>query len=340
MCGWEPSWRATPRRMRLGALGGGISASRANAIARASAAASACVVTGATNHVICSSSIVTDGTVAGPVLGVGGVVGDRRIEPQPVCLLAMVERPSRSREAVRRRVRPPRRPRRRWPAPRPRPPRPRRPRRARLRGALPPRPWPPRPRHARPRPPELGGDQRVVLGLQVDLVVEVRAGSGGGHLVVGQQVVPLLEPLDLLDGDLELVGDPRVGATPAHPAADRLSSCGRSERRAIAVREPIGRRAHGGRVTTSRASRGCARGRGGCARARTIVRVRHPTETEFSVLTDPEVESEHHDRRRHRGVEALHHGREGAHRHPGAARHPRVPPRGTWRSRRSAAPGR
>ena len=65
---------------------------------------------------------------------------------------------------------------------------------------------------------ELGGDQRVVLGAQIDLVVEVGA--------VGRLHVALLEPLlalerlDLLHGDLELVGDPRVGAALADPAAN------------------------------------------------------------------------------------------------------------------------
>ena len=66
---------------------------------------------------------------------------------------------------------------------------------------------------------ELGGDQRVVLGAQVDLVVEVGAG-GLRSLTVGEQIVLLLEGFDLLDGDLQLVSDPRVGATLAHPGAD------------------------------------------------------------------------------------------------------------------------
>jgi hypothetical protein len=66
---------------------------------------------------------------------------------------------------------------------------------------------------------ELGGDQRVILGAQVDLVVEVDAGRLG-RLAVGQEVVLLLEGFDLLDGDLQLVGDPGVCAPLAHPGPD------------------------------------------------------------------------------------------------------------------------
>ena len=71
---------------------------------------------------------------------------------------------------------------------------------------------------------ELGGDERVVLGAQVDLVVEVAAAGAGSQRAVGlavrHEVVLLLERLDLLDGDLELMSDPGVGPTLADPAAD------------------------------------------------------------------------------------------------------------------------
>ena len=65
---------------------------------------------------------------------------------------------------------------------------------------------------------ELGGDQRVVLGAQIDLVVEVH-GSGvglGGRL----EALLALEGLNLLNGDLELMRDPRVRPSLADPCAD------------------------------------------------------------------------------------------------------------------------
>ncbi|CAA9495371.1 MAG: Carbon storage regulator, partial [uncultured Solirubrobacteraceae bacterium] len=46
---------------------------------------------------------------------------------------------------------------------------------------------------------------------------------------------------------------------------------------------------------------------------------------------DTQVQPVDHDRRRHRGLGAVDHGREGAHRNPGSARHPGVPPRGVPR---------
>ena len=63
---------------------------------------------------------------------------------------------------------------------------------------------------------ELGGDLRVVLGAQVDLV----AGRLGGAVGVRFQTVLALERVDLLDGDLQLVRDPGVGASLSHPPAD------------------------------------------------------------------------------------------------------------------------
>ncbi len=59
---------------------------------------------------------------------------------------------------------------------------------------------------------ELRRDQGVVLGAKVDLVVEVEPRGAVLRRVVGRELVLALELLDLLDGDLELVGDPRVGS--------------------------------------------------------------------------------------------------------------------------------
>ena len=64
---------------------------------------------------------------------------------------------------------------------------------------------------------ELRGDRGVVLGAEVDLVGDRAVGGG---LAVGLQAVLALEGLDLLDGHLELVGDPGVGATLSHPPTD------------------------------------------------------------------------------------------------------------------------
>ena len=70
---------------------------------------------------------------------------------------------------------------------------------------------------------ERGGDERVVLGAQVQLLVDGGPGealvtvSGG---IVGHQLVLALEGADVPDGHLELVRDPGVGATLAHPGAD------------------------------------------------------------------------------------------------------------------------
>ena len=69
---------------------------------------------------------------------------------------------------------------------------------------------------------ELGGDQRIVLGAQVDLIVEVAPGTGAVNVVAGLQVLLALEGLDLLNGYLELVRDPRVGASLTDPGADTV----------------------------------------------------------------------------------------------------------------------
>src|SRR5436190_10992924 len=155
-----------------------------------------------------------DGPVAGPVLCVDRAVGDLGIEPQPIPLLAVVER------ALERR-------------------------RRQLRSG---------PASATPAAPaaalglvllvglglgfrlvlvllelllgprglglELGGDQGVVLGAQVDLVVEVDGGRALGRVALRRQVVLALEGGDLGGRHLELVGDPRVGPALADPGAD------------------------------------------------------------------------------------------------------------------------
>ena len=69
---------------------------------------------------------------------------------------------------------------------------------------------------------ELGGDQSIILGAQIDLVIEIGADRGAVGLVAGLQMLLALESLDLLNGDLELVGDPGVGASLADPAADAV----------------------------------------------------------------------------------------------------------------------
>ena len=67
---------------------------------------------------------------------------------------------------------------------------------------------------------ELGGDQRVVLGAQVDLLGVVGGGRALAGVLVADQIVLALELLDVAHADLELVGDPGVGAALAHPGAD------------------------------------------------------------------------------------------------------------------------
>src|SRR5688572_27952155 len=64
---------------------------------------------------------------------------------------------------------------------------------------------------------ELGRDQGIVLGPQVDLL-HARVPVLGGQIVVA------LERLDLLDGDLQLVRDPRIGPSLADPGADLVEA--------------------------------------------------------------------------------------------------------------------
>ena len=179
---------------------------------------------------IWSSSIVTvDGPVAGPVLGVDGVVRPRRGRAT-------------GRSPPRRGRRCPRASRRTaGPAARPRPPRRRRrrpravvvvasssssdsarrvgllggaassacapPRGGLLLGRARPRP---RARRRSPRRPRRAGRSRR----------RSRPWPRLDGLAVRRELVLALERLDLLDGDLELMGDPGVGAALAHPRAD------------------------------------------------------------------------------------------------------------------------
>src|SRR5262249_18735496 len=67
---------------------------------------------------------------------------------------------------------------------------------------------------------ELGGDQGVVLGAEVDLLREVAGARPVPGLLVADELVLALELLDVPDADLELVGDPRVGTALPRPGAD------------------------------------------------------------------------------------------------------------------------
>ena len=68
---------------------------------------------------------------------------------------------------------------------------------------------------------KLGGDQSLVLGSEIDLVVEVDGRAGLGVAVGLERLLPL-ERLDLLNGHLELVGDPCVRASLTHPGTDSV----------------------------------------------------------------------------------------------------------------------
>src|SRR3954469_2502610 len=189
-----------------------------------------------------------DLALARPVLGVDGVVGDGGVEPQAVALLAVVEGPLEARLAGRAAAR------------------------AAAAAAAPAPALGPLAvvalvvglgllvlaglGAARGLGLELGGDQRVVLGAQVDLVVEVDPGRVAG-LAVRQQVVLLLERLDLLDGDLELVSDPGVRAALSDPRANLVEmrterSSGHLESGILLDSDP---RASGPHVSSSAARR-------------------------------------------------------------------------------------
>jgi carbon storage regulator len=106
---------------------------------------------------------------------------------------------------------------------------------------------------------DLGRDERVVLGAQVDLVVEVDAGSITVLGVGRQQLVLALEGLDLLDRRLELMGDPGVGTALADPAADLVEVW--AQRATCHARETLQeagcRPAQGARTRRAARTRGC-----------------------------------------------------------------------------------
>src|SRR5215207_8409407 len=201
------------------------------------------VAAGAADHDLVLLDRDLDGPVAGPVLGVDGVVFDGGVEPQAVALLAVVERAlERAGGAL-------------APAPA------RRARAGRLRrlllvfgglllGGL------ARGllgglclllRAAHLLRVELGGDRLVVGRAQVDLV---GGRAVGGPVAVGLEPVLALERLDLLDRDFELMSDPRVGATLSHPSTDLVKL--RAQRPAAheqagRLAKPFGCRPHGER---------------------------------------------------------------------------------------------
>ena len=177
---------------------------------------------GAADHDLVLLDRDLDGAVAGPVLGVDGVVRDGGVEPQAVALLAVVER-----ALERLRLATPAAPAAAAPAAASAP--------AALRliviavAAL------VTPGGRACSVPVIGirlrfrlalglerlGDQRIVLRAQVGLVrlrardeVLALAGLGRGELVLA------LERADITHRDVELVGDPGVGAALAHPRAD------------------------------------------------------------------------------------------------------------------------
>src|SRR3954447_21153524 len=65
---------------------------------------------------------------------------------------------------------------------------------------------------------ELGRDLGVVLRAEVDLLVGGAVAAVA--VLLGRELVLALEGLDLLDGDFELVGNPRIGAALTDPRAD------------------------------------------------------------------------------------------------------------------------
>src|SRR5215207_4754003 len=200
------------------------------------------VAAGAADHDLVLLDRDLDGPVAGPVLGVHGVVLDGGVEPQAVALLAVVERAlerpggalaaaaARPRGGVLRRL-------------------------LLLFGGL------LLGRLARGLLGglrlllcaahllrlELGGDRLVVGRAKVDLV---GGRAVGGPVAVGLQPVLALERLDLLDCDFELMSDPRVGATLSHPSTDLVKL--RAQRPAAheqagRLAKPFGCRPHGER---------------------------------------------------------------------------------------------
>ena len=67
---------------------------------------------------------------------------------------------------------------------------------------------------------ELGGDQRIVLGTEVDLLLVVSGLRPLGRLLVAHQVVLALELFDVAHAHVELMRDPGIGPALADPGAN------------------------------------------------------------------------------------------------------------------------
>ena len=165
-----------------------------------------------------------DGAVAGPVLGVDGVVGDGGVEPQPVALLAVVEACPRAASGGRRGARARdrrgarggsalpgrrRRPRRRRSAPRAAASSPRSASAASSARA----PRRPRARRRSARRPRRAGRSRRRSRSSAPSPFSASSGASS---------FSRLKVSICWTVDLELVGDPRVGAALADPAADLI----------------------------------------------------------------------------------------------------------------------
>ncbi len=207
-----------------------------------------------------------DGAVAGPVLGVDRVVLDGGVQPQAVALLAVLEGAFQGSGAARggaRRPRPPRRLRRRAgvsasssssSASSSSAPRSARSARSRsaclglcafaLRAAS---------ASARSRSASrAAASSSAAISASSSARRSISsgkscAGDARRGILVADQLVLALELLDLLHRDFELMGDPRVGATLAHPGADlvelwteRLAWHGRSGRLAHGAVDRLG----------------------------------------------------------------------------------------------------
>ena len=182
------------------------------------------VAAGAADHDLVLLDRDLDGAVAGPVLGVDGVVLDGGVEPQPVALLAVVER---ALERAGRALAPaaarpgagalglPRRP----PSPPPRP-RPARSSAASASAALRAASSAALASSSARRTSSASSSAAIAASSSARRSTSSAAAPSAPDLAVGLQAVLALERLDLLDGHLELVGDPGVGATLSHPPTD------------------------------------------------------------------------------------------------------------------------
>jgi hypothetical protein len=69
---------------------------------------------------------------------------------------------------------------------------------------------------------QLGGDQCIVLGAKIDLVIEVCGDADTVGVGTRLEILLALERLNLLNGYLELMRDPGVGSPLADPGADAV----------------------------------------------------------------------------------------------------------------------